>query len=370
MSLDQPISLFRYEEKHEEKYKDQLLNFRLPPKQAEFTGLPEQTLQDACSDPGKTGVVIARGERAVGFFVLHTGEGIADFFQDYPGAVLLRAFLMDYASQGQGFAKAAMALLPDFVRTHYPEAQRVVLAVNERNIPAGQLYSRAGFQDNGLRRSGSKGPQRIMQYELFSRPVARSAKDERDVLQSRLTELFSRSTLLMEIFKRAQELGPFPYYIGAGCLVQTVWNELTGREPVYGIDDVDIIYYDGEDLSYAAEDRMIAAGRVLFEGLPLLVDLKNQARVHLWYRDKFGVELTPYTSLEDAIGSWPTTVTSLGAKLRSNGEWQIYAPFGLEDLFQLILRPNKALITEDVYLYKTRKWKSKWPELTVVPWGQ
>lgn len=40
----------------------------------------------------------------------------------------------------------------------------------------------------------------------------------------------------------------------------------------------------------------------------------------------------------------------------------------LEDLFQLILRPNKALISEKIYEAKTQKWKSKWPELTVVPW--
>lgn len=115
---------------------------------------------------------------------------------------------------------------------------------------------------------------------------------------------------------------------------------------------------------------MIANGRELFAGISIPVDIKNQARVHLWYRDKFGVELAPYASLEDAINSWPTTVTSLGARLSSEGKWLVYAPFGLHDLFHLILRPNKALISEDVYLNKTRKWKSKWPELTVVPWGQ
>lgn len=164
MSLDQPVSLFRYEE----KYKDQLLNFTLPPEQAEFTGLPEETLQDACKDPFKTGVVIAHSGQAVGFFVLHTGAGIADFFNDYSGIVLLRAFLMDYASQGRGYAKAAMALLPDYVRAHYPEVREIVLAVNERNLPAGQLYARAGFRDHGLRRMGSKGQQLILQYKLAS----------------------------------------------------------------------------------------------------------------------------------------------------------------------------------------------------------
>ncbi|MEK4008820.1 nucleotidyltransferase family protein [Paenibacillus sp. FSL H3-0333] len=188
-------------------------------------------------------------------------------------------------------------------------------------------------------------------------------------MYNRLTELFTRDTLLMDIFKRAQGLAPFPYYIGAGCLVQTVWNELTGRAPGYGISDIDIIYYDAADLSYAAEDAMVAKGRELFKDIAIPVDLKNQARVHLWYPQKFGVEINPYLSLEAAIDSWPTTVTSLGAKLELNGEWKIYAPFGLEDLFQLVLRPNKALITEEVYRTKTQKWKSKWPELKVVSWS-
>ncbi|MEK3713336.1 nucleotidyltransferase family protein [Paenibacillus sp. FSL R7-0333] len=194
--------------------------------------------------------------------------------------------------------------------------------------------------------------------------------DSSNEMHNRLTELFTRDTLLMDIFKRAQGLAPFPYYIGAGCLVQTVWNELTGRTPGYGISDIDIIYYDGEDLSYAAENEVVAKGDELFDSIAFPVDLKNQARVHLWYGQKFGVEIKPYLSLEAAIDSWPTTVTSLGARLALNGEWQLYAPFGLEDLFQLVLRPNKALITEEVYRTKTQKWKSKWPELKVVPWGQ
>lgn len=171
MSLDQHISLFSYGDEHGEQFKNQLLGFQLPAEQAQFTGLPGETLQDIKNDTNKAGVVIAHGEQAVGFFILHTGEGISDFFPDYAGAVLLRAFLMDYACQGRGFAKAAMALLPEFVRCHYPEARQIVLAVNERNTAASQLYLRAGFQDHGLRRSGSKGTQLILQYALSSGSV-------------------------------------------------------------------------------------------------------------------------------------------------------------------------------------------------------
>ncbi|MNI98417.1 hypothetical protein D3C73_1572580 [compost metagenome] len=59
-----------------------------------------------------------------------------------------------------------MAMLPDFLRTHFPMMQEIVLAVNERNTAAGNLYSRAGFLDKGLRRSGRKGTQKVLQYAL------------------------------------------------------------------------------------------------------------------------------------------------------------------------------------------------------------
>lgn len=151
---------------YEEQYTDKLLQFHLPPEQAEFTGLPAETLHDAITSEDKSAVVILEGGNPVGFFILHTGEAIADFYSDYSGAVLLRAFLIDYGSQGKGIAKAAMARLPDFVRTHYPESREMVLAVNERNIAAIHLYTRAGFRDYGLRRAGGKGPQKILQYDL------------------------------------------------------------------------------------------------------------------------------------------------------------------------------------------------------------
>ncbi|MNH93854.1 hypothetical protein D3C73_464640 [compost metagenome] len=151
---------------YEEKYKEDLLAFELPPEQAEFTGLPEETLSEALANPDKSAVVIARKEQAVGFFILHRGEGIADFYPNTAGAILLRAFLINYASQGQGLARAAMEQLPGFIRTHFPLIREIVLAVNARNIAAASLYSRAGFLDKGLRRSGHKGPQKVLQYGL------------------------------------------------------------------------------------------------------------------------------------------------------------------------------------------------------------
>ncbi|NUU59298.1 nucleotidyltransferase family protein [Paenibacillus agri] len=209
--------------------------------------------------------------------------------------------------------------------------------------------------------------QRILQYDLLSNSTSKNPAEDAELSQ-RLIEIITGSSWLMNLFHGAQTLEPHPYYIGAGCLVQTVWNELTERPLNYGIEDIDIVYYDSADLSYESEDAMILKAKALFADIPIPVDMKNQARVHLWYPDKFGIDLKPYTTLEAALDTWPTTATCLGARLNRDGSWQIYAPYGLEDLFRLTVRPNKALINETIYLSKARKWADKWPELQIVPW--
>ena len=104
-----------------------------------------------------------------------------------------------------------------------------------------------------------------------------------------------------------------------------------------------------------------------FSQLPLALDVKNQARVHLWYQQHYGYNLKPYQSLEQAIDTWPTTATSVGVRLQ-NARLKVYAPFGLNDLFGQIVRANRTQITEQTYQDKCIKWTNKWPELTVIPW--
>ncbi|MFE4710781.1 nucleotidyltransferase family protein [Paenibacillus sp. NPDC056722] len=352
---------------YQDQYKEALFRFYLPEEQEQFTGMPADTLEEALADENRMAVVILEGERPVGFFILHGGDGISDFYPNPFGALLLRAFLIDYAHQGKGYAKTALLLLPQFVRMHFPTVREVVLAVNERNLPAERLYSQAGFVDHGMRRTGERGLQKILQYDLHSYPALENP-GEGEGLKQRLIDIITGSPWLMNLFHGAQALEPYPYYIGAGCLVQTVWNELTGRPLHYGIEDIDIVYYDSTDLSFESEDAMILKAKTLFADIPIPLDLKNQARVHLWYRDKFGIDLQPYISLEASLDTWPTTATCLGARMNKEGSWKIYAPYGLEDLFALTIRPNKVLINETIYLSKAQKWVNKWPELQIVPW--
>jgi hypothetical protein len=56
-------------------------------------------------------------------------------------------------------------------------------------------------------------------------------------------------------------------------------------------------------------DAIIKAGSQVFAGLPAPVQIRNQARVHLWYEQKFGV-LVPPTVVNFADGHGLTLTRS------------------------------------------------------------
>ena len=99
--------------------------------------------------------------------------------------------------------------------------------------------------------------------------------------------------MVVEIVRRAETLSLPDWYLAAGCLYQTVWNVLDGRDPQYGIDDYDLIYFNAEDLSWEAEDVVIRRCAEMFGDLGVEVEVRNQARVHLWYEHHFGVPCPP-----------------------------------------------------------------------------
>ncbi len=187
--------------------------------------------------------------------------------------------------------------------------------------------------------------------------------------KERLIKIIKKNDILLNVFDIVKRFEFESYYIGAGCITQTIWNDLTNRPLNYGINDIDIIYFDNKDLSYEAEDKIIRRGNQLFSKIPIKIDIKNQARVHLWYKDKFGIELKPFESIEQAIDTWPSTATALGVRKDHKENWKVYAPFGLSDLFNLTIRANKKLINEDIYINKANKWKEKWPELSIIEWN-
>ena len=183
-----------------------------------------------------------------------------------------------------------------------------------------------------------------------------------------LEEILFKNKTLKEILTRLEKSNLKKYYVGAGAINQTVFNYLHNFKIDANIKDYDIIYYD-EDLSYEKEDLVIKYIKELLKDIDVDVDIKNEARVHLWYNKKYNDNRKPYTSLEDAVSRWGTTITCIGVRLE-DGNLIVDAPYGLNDLFNMIIRPVKIDFKEKDYNKKVEKWKKNWPKLTIIPWKE
>ena len=155
-------------------------------------------------------------------------------------------------------------------------------------------------------------------------------------------------------------------WLAGGCLVQAVWNSLTGRPLSYGINDYDVLYFD-PDTSWEAEDAIIRRLEQRLAALQVKIEIRNQARVHLWYPQRHGRPYPPLMSAAESIDCFLTTNTQVGLRKTAHGH-QLYAPRGLSDAAKLIVRPNTtANFSASNYETKAARWKALWPEITVYP---
>lgn len=174
------------------------------------------------------------------------------------------------------------------------------------------------------------------------------------------------------VLERLATLDLPPWYLTAGSLFQTVWNAAVGRADLnHGVRDHDLFFYDDTDLSYEAEDLVIRRCLKACEDLGVELEPRNQARVHLWYGSKFGKEIAPYASLDEAIGSFAATCCCVAVNLDEDGLLHVHSTYGFADLFNLVLRPNPTTeAPRQVYEAKAERWTALWPELTKLPWPQ
>ncbi len=181
--------------------------------------------------------------------------------------------------------------------------------------------------------------------------------------------IIKKSSIIMKILKELQEYALVNpsfknYYLAAGCVNQTIFNYLEGNKLDFGIQDYDIVYYD-KDTSYEAEDKIIKdLEKRLGKGC---YDIKNQARVHIWYNEKYDTKKTPIASVEEAITKWGATVTCVGIRLE-NDVFKIFAPYGLNDIFGEMIRPVKIEFTKEHFYERAERWKKKWPNLKIISW--
>ena len=176
--------------------------------------------------------------------------------------------------------------------------------------------------------------------------------------------------VLMDVLRGLRDLGIPEGMLVAGAIYNLAWNRLTGRPPLQGINDLDVFYYDASDLSYDAEDAVIRRLAERFAHLPLPVQVRNQARVHLWFPEKFGIaDFAPLASAEEMLGRYASKTHAVGARLAADDSIELMAPFGLDAIFSFRVVPNRVLANNrKAHDAKGARAKSVWPELTVLDW--
>ena len=174
---------------------------------------------------------------------------------------------------------------------------------------------------------------------------------------------------LMHLLAGLRELALPQWRLVAGCLYQTVWNVLTGRPRGTGINDYDVIYFDNGDLSWDAEDSVIRRVAAATAGPIGPVEVRNQARVHLWFEQRFGTPYPPLASADEAIARYASIAHTIGVRLEPDDRLDIAAPFGLDDIFAMVIRPNYALDNAASHARKAERVRAIWPEVTVLPWA-
>ena len=119
-------------------------------------------------------------------------------------------------------------------------------------------------------------------------------------------------------------------------------------------------------MSWQAEDAVIKRAAHRFGALGP-VEVRNQARVHLWYSKKHGLPYPPAACSTEGIDRFLTRNTMIGIRRTADG-YDVYAPYGFDDAANLIARPNPgANFSPANYEKKAARWKTLWPEITVLP---
>lgn len=180
-------------------------------------------------------------------------------------------------------------------------------------------------------------------------------------IEEALQNTFNRS-----ILERLPTLQLSDAWLVAGCLFQTIWNLQDGRTPAAGIKDYDLFYFDGDDLSPEAELATQQRVHTCYQELGITIETKNQARVHTWYSEWFGFPYSALRDSRDGIDRFLVPCTAVGLQNGQAGEPPtLYAPYGLADLYDGILRPNPLSDYRTLFRQKAISYQRRWDWLRV-----
>jgi uncharacterized protein len=183
-----------------------------------------------------------------------------------------------------------------------------------------------------------------------------------DPATERLEELVRAAPLLMRALRAARDVDAPDWLLAAGSIRNAVWDALHDRPP-QPPRDLDVLFFDPDDPTPARDTAVEQALRDREPQLPW--EARNQASVHAWYPQRFGIEVQPFTASADAVATFPEIASCVGVRLLADDELLVVAPYGLDDLFAGICRHNAARAPLEVHEQRVAEkgWRERWPRV-------
>ncbi len=169
---------------------------------------------------------------------------------------------------------------------------------------------------------------------------------------------------MMEILKVVRSLGLPDWWVCAGFVRSKIWDVLHGFHERTPLPDIDVIYFDPTNIEEKEEIKWQKLLKSMRADIPWSVT--NEARMHL------ANHIPPYSSSEDAISKFPETVTALGVKLDQDGQLILTAPWGIDDVIRMEVKPTPFFKAsrERMTIYhkriKQKKWQETWPKVKIL----
>ena len=174
-----------------------------------------------------------------------------------------------------------------------------------------------------------------------------------------LRELIAGDAWRMRVLRTVRALALPDWAVGAGFVRSRVWDWLCGDSRATVPTDIDVLYFDRGNLSATHETTL---EQELKAALPAPWSVTNQARMHI------DNEETPYVSTEDALRHWLETPTAVAVRLSGDDRIEILAPWGLDDLFTMTVRPTPSgRAKADVFRRRIaeKQWHRAWPSVRI-----
>lgn len=177
---------------------------------------------------------------------------------------------------------------------------------------------------------------------------------EQDIL-----DLIRRDTWMMDALHAARSLKLPDWMIGAGFVRGKIWDVLHGYTERTPLPDIDLVYFDASDVR---EEKEKEYDRQLRQKFDATWSTKNQARMHIVNGE------SPYRSSEDGVAHWIETPTCIAVTLEDDETLRLVAPYGIDDLINLRVRPIPTERGRRLFPSRMAKknWRAIWPRLTIM----